>query len=105
MIIMPVFLISANIAALVAAVYRMICGKWREGNFTFSFVLRYWKMVYNNKDWNKGGLFMHKKCSEIDEILNSKMKQKEQMGQYKKSVIYEYVTGKKRVEGAEELYG
>ena len=42
---------------------------------------------------------------EIEEILNSKIKQKEQMEQYKKSVIYEYVTGKKRVEGAEELYG
>lgn len=45
------------------------------------------------------------KCSEIEEILNSKIKQKEQMEQYKKSVIYEYVTGKKRVKGAEELYG
>lgn len=49
--------------------------------------------------------YLDKKCSEIDEILNSKIKQKEQMEQYKKSVIYEYVTGKKRVEGAEELYG
>ena len=43
--------------------------------------------------------------SEIEEILNSKIKQKKQMEQYKKSVIYEYVTGKKRVEGAEKLYG
>lgn len=49
--------------------------------------------------------YLDKKCSEIEEILNSKIKQKEQMEQYKKSVIYEYVTGKKRVEGAEELYG
>lgn len=49
--------------------------------------------------------YLDKRCSEIDEILNSKIKQKEQMEQYKKSVIYEYVTGKKRVEGAEELYG
>lgn len=49
--------------------------------------------------------YLDKKCSEIDEILNSKIKQKEQMEKYKKSVIYEYVTGKKRVEGAEELYG
>ena len=49
--------------------------------------------------------YLDKKCSEIEEILNSKVKQKEQMEQYKKSVIYEYVTGKKRVEGAEELYG
>lgn len=49
--------------------------------------------------------YLDKKCSEIEEILNSKINQKEQMEQYKKSVIYEYVTGKKRVEGAEELYG
>lgn len=49
--------------------------------------------------------YLDKKCSEIEEILNSKIKQKKQMEQYKKSVIYEYVTGKKRVEGAEELYG
>lgn len=49
--------------------------------------------------------YLDDKCEKIDEILNSKMKQKDQMEQYKKSVIYEYVTGKKRVEGAEELYG
>lgn len=49
--------------------------------------------------------YLDKKCSEIEELLNSKIQQKEQMEQYKKSVIYEYVTGKKRLEGAEELYG
>lgn len=49
--------------------------------------------------------YLDDRCQKIDEILNSKIKQKEQMEQYKKSVIYEYVTGKKRVEGAEELYG
>lgn len=48
--------------------------------------------------------YLDKKCSEIEEILNSKIKQKEQMEQYKKSIIYEYVTGKKRVKGAEKLY-
>lgn len=49
--------------------------------------------------------YLDDRCQKIDEILNSKIKQKKQMEQYKKSVIYEYVTGKKRVEGAEELYG
>lgn len=48
--------------------------------------------------------YLDDRCQKIDEILNSKIKQKKQMEQYKKSVIYEYVTGKKRVEGAEELY-
>jgi type I restriction enzyme S subunit len=49
--------------------------------------------------------YLDKKCSQIDKILEEKSIQIEQMEQYKKSVIYEYVTGKKRVEGAEELYG
>ena len=49
--------------------------------------------------------YLDDKCSKIDKILKEKNKQLELMEQYKKSVIYEYVTGKKRVEGAEELYG
>ena len=67
------------------------------GNFVFpSYKLEVQNTISN---------YLDKKCSEIEELLNSKIKQKEQMEQYKKSVIYEYVTGKKRVEGAEELYG
>lgn len=49
--------------------------------------------------------FLDDKCFQIDKMMENKNKQIEQMEQYKKSVIYEYVTGKKRVEGAEELYG
>lgn len=49
--------------------------------------------------------YLDTKCKIIDELIENKQKQKERMEQYKKSVIYEYVTGKKRVEGAEELYG
>ena len=67
------------------------------GNFVFP--------SYELEAQNRISNYLDKKCSEIEEILNSKIKQKEQMEQYKKSVIYEYVTGKKRVEGAEELYG
>lgn len=49
--------------------------------------------------------YLDDKCSKIDKILEDKNKQLELMEKYKKSVIYEYVTGKKRVEGVEELYG
>ena len=49
--------------------------------------------------------FLDKKCSQIDELILDKQKQIEKMEQYKKSLVYEYVTGKKRVKGAEELYG
>lgn len=45
------------------------------------------------------------KCKEIDDLIKNKQEQIEKMKQYKKSLIYEYVTGKKRVKGAEELYG
>ena len=45
------------------------------------------------------------KCKKIDEIINKKIEELNKIEQYKKSVIYEYVTGKKRVKGAEELYG
>lgn len=49
--------------------------------------------------------YLDKKCEEIDSLINMKQEQIEKMKQYKKSLIYEYVTGKKRVKGAEELYG
>ncbi len=38
-----------------------------------------------------------KKCNEIDKLIVSKHKLIEQLEQYKKSLIYEYVTGKKQV--------
>lgn len=49
--------------------------------------------------------YLDKKCNQIDKIVEDKQKQIQNIEEYKKSVIYEYVTGKKRVEGAEELYG
>lgn len=49
--------------------------------------------------------YLDKKCDEIDKIILDKQTQIEKMEKYKKSLIYEYVTGKKRVKGAEELYG
>lgn len=41
--------------------------------------------------------FLDKKCTQIDSILESKQKQLETITEHKKSLIYEYVTGKKRV--------
>ena len=42
--------------------------------------------------------FLDKKCSQIDEIIFLKEKELETLEGYKKSLIYEYVTGKKEVE-------
>ena len=41
--------------------------------------------------------FLDKKCSDIDSIISDKKKQLEILADYKKSLIYEYVTVKKEV--------
>lgn len=44
--------------------------------------------------------FLDKKCYEIDEIISKKQEQLSTLESYKKSLIYEYVTGKKEVPAA-----
>jgi type I restriction enzyme S subunit len=41
--------------------------------------------------------FLDKKCAEISIIIDKKQEQLNILEQYKKSLIYEYVTGKKEV--------
>ena len=41
--------------------------------------------------------YLNNKCTEIDSIIEEKQKQLEVLEQYKQSLIYEYVTGKKAV--------
>lgn len=41
--------------------------------------------------------YLDKKCSEIEAIITNKKEQLETLTEYKKSIIYEYVTGKKDV--------
>ncbi len=41
--------------------------------------------------------YLDKKCSQVDSLIADKQTQIEKMKKYKKSLIYEYVTGKKRV--------
>lgn len=41
--------------------------------------------------------YLDQKCSEIDSIIKEKQQQLETLAEYKKSLIYEYVTGKKEV--------
>ena len=46
--------------------------------------------------------FLDSKCSEIDGMIAEKKKQIDMLEQYKKSLIFEYVTGKKQVKGEAE---
>lgn len=41
--------------------------------------------------------YLDTKCSEIDSLIAIKQQKIEELNDYKKSVIYEYVTGKKEV--------
>ena len=41
--------------------------------------------------------YLDKKCAEMDALIARKTALLEEMESYKKSVIYEYVTGKKEV--------
>lgn len=41
--------------------------------------------------------YLDNKCNKIDELINDKQNQLDALGEYKKSLIYEYVTGKKEV--------
>ena len=41
--------------------------------------------------------YLDKKCLEIEDIITKKKQQLEILNQYKKSMIYEHVTGKKEV--------
>jgi type I restriction enzyme S subunit len=41
--------------------------------------------------------YLEKKCADIDALISKKTALLEEMENYKKSVIYEYVTGKKEV--------
>ena len=43
--------------------------------------------------------FLDKKCSEIDSVISKKESQLDLIREHRKSLIYEYVTGKKRVGG------
>ena len=41
--------------------------------------------------------FLENKCNQIDQLTSIKQQKIEKLTQYKKSLIYEYVTGKKEV--------
>lgn len=43
--------------------------------------------------------YLDKKCAEINQLIAIKQKKADELKEYKKSIIYEYVTGKKEING------
>ena len=54
-------------------------------------------LIPSNKEQNIIATFLDSKCAEIDSIIDDKQKQLDTLAEYRKSLIYEYVTGKKEV--------
>lgn len=54
-------------------------------------------IVYEISEQQKIVKYLNEKCSCIDDAILIKKKQLEMLADYKKSLIYEYVTGKKEV--------
>ncbi len=61
----------------------------KMGNFSFP--------IYDTNIQHTITNYLDKKCAEIDAVLADKQKQLDTLTEYKKSLIYEYVTGKKEV--------
>lgn len=68
--------------------------RWRTYSTEFKRIF----VPYPNIDEQKKiAAYLDRKCSEIDSIIKEKQQQLETLAEYKKSLIYEYVTGKKEV--------
>lgn len=63
------------------------------------FISHYCVAVPSLKEQQEISDYLDDKCAKIDELIKDKQTQIEKMEKYKKSLIYEYVTGKKRVKG------
>jgi len=54
-------------------------------------------VTYDIDEQKQLAAFLEEKCSQIDRLIAIKQEKIEKLNQYKKSLIYEYVTGKKEV--------
>lgn len=82
--------------------FRRISGGIREGQwdldpYRFENTLILLPPIQEQKEISN---YLDNKCAEIDEIIKNKKEQVEIIEEYKKSLIYEYVTGKKEVKNA-----
>ena len=69
-------------------------GRWRLQTETFK---NFKIPVPPSDEQKKISMYITEKCKEINSLLDMKRMCLEQLGKYKKSLIYEYVTGKKEV--------
>lgn len=68
-----------------------------QGNLNVADLKEYKIPVPPIKEQKEISEFLDKKCANIDEVINKQKESLETLKKYKQSLIYEYVTGKKRV--------
>ena len=77
--------------------------KWGHGIVDDLWTTNWWDMkkitipVPDLEKQEKIASFLDEKCAEIDSIIETKKEQLTILDEYKKAIIYEYVTGKKEV--------
>lgn len=88
-------LLAANLNQLNDANAQPLITGAKVGNCVVSF-------TNNLKEQSEISDYLDNECAKIGRIITEKKKQLETIQQHKKSLIYEYVTGKKRVKEAEQ---
>ena len=75
----------------------VVCNKATIPHFTKEKLSRTVYPVMSPKEQVQIADFLDKKCSQIEQLITLKESKIEKLQQYKRSLIYEYVTGKKEV--------
>ena len=60
-------------------------------------IINYWGITCPKEEQKEICDFLDRKCEYIETVIETKQVQQSTIQQHKKSLIYEYVTGKKRV--------
>jgi type I restriction enzyme S subunit len=76
-------------------IYKAVGGG--QPNISQSTLKQLWLPVPPLSEQQSIASYLDTKCTEIDDLIAIKQAKIEELKEYKKSVIYEYVTGKKEV--------
>ena len=74
-----------------------VCNKATIPHFTKDKLNNTPVVFYKEEQMKKMIVYLDRKCTQIDQLIALKQQKIEKLQQYKKSLIYEYVTGKKEV--------
>ena len=82
----------------VFAYYRSLIPDYMQPSFRVKDFYSYTMLIPSVNEQQEIAAYLDTKCTEIDRIIEKKEQLIDELGSYKKSLIYEYVTGKKEIE-------